>query len=435
MTQSHFNLEQAWAGNVPSHWQWNRNKELLAESPSVSLDGSEELLSVSHLTGITPKSEKNVTMTAAESLDGYRVVKAGDLVINTMWAWMGALGVSKQAGIVSPAYGVYSPRPDAPFNPGFYDYLYRSTPYVMEMTRLSRGIWSSRLRLYPDVFLSMAIPVPSLEEQRAIASYLDRETARIDTLIEQQQQLIEMLHERRKALIEEIVFRGLGSSATSENLESWLPATPSHWRVTQLGFMSDTLAGYAFPSDGFSTDLDHVRLLRGVNVKPGRLDWTDVVYWNSHATPVPAEFDLQAGDLVFGMDRPFVGGGVRIAAISEDDLPALLLQRVMRIRPGAEGDPRYFRYVMSTDAFYDYLEPLFTGVSVPHVSEWQVRKFKMPFPPLDEQRCMATLLDAETAKIDTLIAESKRFIELARERRSALITAAVTGQVDVRKAA
>ncbi|MFF0058245.1 restriction endonuclease subunit S [Streptomyces microflavus] len=304
-----------------------------------------------------------------------------------------------------------------------------------DLRRISEENGSTKGGLTCEALKQLRVLVPPINEQRRIALNLNEQTAKTDTLIEEQRRLIEMLRERRKALIEEIVLRGLGSSVKSENLESWLPATPSHWRVTQLGFMSDTLAGYAFPSDGFSVDRDHVRLLRGVNVKPGRVDWADVVYWNTHDTPVPAEFDLQAGDLVFGMDRPFVGGGVRIAAISEDDLPALLLQRVMRIRPGTEGDAGYFRYVISTDAFYDYLEPLFTGVSVPHVSEWQVRKFKMPFPPLDEQRRMARHLDAETAKIDTLIAESERFIELARERRSALITAAVTGQIDVGEAA
>ncbi|MEU0480918.1 restriction endonuclease subunit S [Streptosporangium sp. NPDC006013] len=279
------------------------------------------------------------------------------------------------------------------------------------------------------------IPLPPLEKQRAIADYLDRETARIDTLIEEQQRLIEMLRERRKALIEKTVFAGLWNADTNNRPELWLPSTPVHWRVVQLGFMCDTLAGYAFPSDAFSIDEAHARLLRGVNVKPGRIDWAETVYWDTEASAVPSEYELEAGDLVFGMDRPFVGSGVRVAALSSSDLPALLLQRVMRIRPTAEGDRGYVQYVMLTDAFFDYLEPLFTGVSVPHVSEWQVRKFKMPFPPLDEQRSIAAHLDEVTAKIDQLIAETERFVDLARERRAALITAAVTGQIDVREVA
>ena len=337
MTNAHTDLAPAWTASIPRQWCWMRNKELLFEAQTLSTDGSEELLSVSHLTGVGPRSEKNVTMTEAESLDGYRVVEQGDLVINTMWAWMGALGVARHAGIVSPAYGVYRSRPSAPFEPRFFDYLYRSTEYVMEMTRVSRGIWSSRLRLYPEVFLRMAVPVPLLEEQRAIADYLDREIARIDTLIEEQQRLIEMLRERRKALIEKAVFAGLWDAETNNRPESWLPSTPVHWRVVQLGFMCDTLAGYAFASDSFSTDDAHARLLRGVNVKPGRIDWAETVYWDTEASAVPSEYELEAGDLVFGMDRPFVGSGVRVTAISSSDLPALLLQRVMRIRPTAEG--------------------------------------------------------------------------------------------------
>ncbi|MEU8197927.1 restriction endonuclease subunit S [Microbispora amethystogenes] len=318
----------------------------------------------------------------------------------------------------------------------FPEYLLWSLRAAYDALRcLSEENGSTKGGLTCEALKQFRLTVPPIRYQRAIAAYLDRETARIDTLIEEQQRLIEMLRERRKALIEKAVFAGLWNAATNNHPESWLPPTPVHWRVVQLGFMCDTLAGYAFPSDAFSIDEAHARLLRGVNVKPGRIDWTETVCWDTEASAVPSEYELEAGDLVFGMDRPFVGGGVRVAAISNSDLPALLLQRVMRIRPTAEGDRGYVRYVMSTDAFFDYLEPLFTGVSVPHVSEWQVRKFKMPFPPLDEQRSIAAHLDEVTEKIDQLIAETERFVDLARERRAALITAAVTGQIDVREAA
>lgn len=189
------------APDVPAHWEVLRNKNLLSEATAVSADGSEELLSVSHLTGITPRSEKSVTMIEAESLDGYRLVEPGDLVINTMWAWMGALGVSRIEGIVSPAYGVYRPLPGAEFHPPYFDYLYRSRPYVVEMTRFSRGIWSSRLRMYPEVFLRLKVVVPPLDEQRRIAGYLDEQTAKTNTLIAETETFIELARERRSALI------------------------------------------------------------------------------------------------------------------------------------------------------------------------------------------------------------------------------------------
>lgn len=185
---------------APTHWRRLRNKNLLFESADLS-GGGEVLLSVSHLTGITPRAEKSVTMAESEDLSGYRRVRAGELVVNTMWAWMGALGVSRVEGIVSPAYGVYRPLDGAEFDAAYFDYLYRSRPYVVEMTRHSRGIWSSRLRIYPEVFLSLTIVVPPLAEQAAIASHLDEQTSKIGALIAEAERFIDLARERRSALI------------------------------------------------------------------------------------------------------------------------------------------------------------------------------------------------------------------------------------------
>ncbi|MEU2925434.1 restriction endonuclease subunit S [Streptomyces sp. NPDC007251] len=414
MTQSRFDLEQAWAGNVPSHWRWSRNKELLAESLSVSLDGSEELLSVSHLTGITPKSEKNVTMTAAENLDGYRLVDPGDLVINTMWAWMGALGVSKQAGIVSPAYGVYSPRPNAPFNPGFYDYLYRSNPYVMEMTRLSRGIWSSRLRLYPDVFLSMAIPVPPLEEQRAIADYLDRETARIDTLIEEQQRLIEMLRDRRVATVAEVL-DGYEQTQVRRLVDHDRPMT---YGILQCGEPVEGGVVYIGPSD-----------IQGEGLSPDRdaLRTTAPEIASAYKRSV-----LKGGDVVVSIG-PAYG---KVAVVSDDLAGANLTQDTVRValRPDLV-DTRFFVWALLSRQTAEYWDYQIMGATFRRLNLGTLARTPVPLPAVHEQRRIAAYLDEQTAKIDTLIAETERFIELSRERRSALITAAVTGQIDVREAA
>jgi type I restriction enzyme S subunit len=141
---------------------------------------------------------------------------------------------------------------------------------------------------------------------------------------------------------------------------------------------------------------------------------------------------LDAGDIVLGMDRPFVAAGVRVAAVEEEDLPAYLLQRVMRIRGCERVSQDYLRYLLSSSGFLAYLQPLFTGVSVPHMSEWQARKFRMPLPPLPEQEAIVRHLDGQTAAVDRLIAKADRFIDVAKERRVALITAVVTGRIDVR---
>lgn len=185
----------------PAHWLRVRNKQLYQERVGVSEDGEGELLTVSHLTGVTPRSQKNVTMFEAESTVGYKLVEPGDLAINTMWAWMGALGVATTPGIASPSYGVYRPIGDLPYHPRYFDYLYRSAPYVAKMTVYSKGITESRLRLYPETFLRLPIVVPPLEEQRAIVDRIESETEQLDAAVTTAERGVELARERRAALI------------------------------------------------------------------------------------------------------------------------------------------------------------------------------------------------------------------------------------------
>lgn len=208
-----------WLGMVPEHWEVYRNRRLFQEIIDLSEQGDEELLTVSHLTGVTPRSEKNINMIMAETLEGYKRCQAGDTVINTMWAWMGALGIARQDGVVSPSYNVYRVRPEMKdkVDPSYFDLLYRIDRHVVEINRYSKGIWSSRLRLYPQSFFEMSLPVPPLAEQQAIVTYLDQETARINTLIAKAQQSIALLTEHRTALIAAAVtgkidVRGAGES-------------------------------------------------------------------------------------------------------------------------------------------------------------------------------------------------------------------------------
>ena len=140
-----------WLGEIPEHWKIQRAKVLFKEINERSSTGQEELLTVSHITGVTRRSEKNVNMFMAESLEDYKKCKPGDLVINTMWAWMGAMGIAAEAGIVSPSYNVYRFRNNDQ-EPWFYDYLFRTGKFVAEVICHSQGVWTSRLRLYPEEF-------------------------------------------------------------------------------------------------------------------------------------------------------------------------------------------------------------------------------------------------------------------------------------------
>ncbi|MGH2359029.1 MAG: restriction endonuclease subunit S, partial [bacterium] len=156
-------------------------------------------LTVSHLTGVTPRSEKVVNMFEADTTEGYKISLAGDLVINTLWAWMGAMGVAGVNGIVSPAYNVYTPGPR--LDPSYVDLLVRLPVFAQEVTRYSKGVWSSRLRLYPEGFFEVFLPVPPIEEQGAIVEHIALETAKLDKVRAATGRTIALLKERRGALI------------------------------------------------------------------------------------------------------------------------------------------------------------------------------------------------------------------------------------------
>ena len=188
-----------WLGEIPAHWKVKRARWLFRERDQRSEDGSEELLTVSHLTGVTPRSEKDVNMFEAETLEGYKVCEPGDLVINTLWAWMGAMGVSFVPGVVSPAYNVYEPTVE--LDPAYVDALSRLPVFAQEAARHSKGVWSSRLRLYPDGFFEISLPVPPLSEQRQIAANLAAGLRKLDGLARAAACTIGLLTERRAALI------------------------------------------------------------------------------------------------------------------------------------------------------------------------------------------------------------------------------------------
>ncbi len=189
----------AWLGEVPAHWEVKTAKHLFVERDQRSDNGEETLLTVSHLTGVTPRSEKNVNMIEAETTEGYKCCNPGDLVINTLWAWMGAMGVTSFEGIVSPAYNVYEPRPNV--YPLYANEIVRIPAFAKESSRWSKGVWSSRLRLYPKEFFQIFMPLPPLNEQEAIHRHLNGLLAQYELLTTEAARAITLLRERRSALI------------------------------------------------------------------------------------------------------------------------------------------------------------------------------------------------------------------------------------------
>ena len=194
-----------WLQAVPGHWDVRPAKWHLREVDERSVTGAEEVLSVSHLTGVTPRSEKTVTMFEAESNVGHKLCEPGDVVVNTMWAWMGALGIAQQRGLVSPSYAVYRPMNESSLERRYAELVLRSEALRGEFVRRSTGIRSSRLRLYPDSFLRIRLIAPPPEEQSAIADFVSRRTARSDRACKLMSEEVAALREYRARLVGDAV--------------------------------------------------------------------------------------------------------------------------------------------------------------------------------------------------------------------------------------
>ena len=423
-----------WLGDIPEHWSVRRGKSLFRCIDQRSTTGDEELLTVSSNRGVVPRRSATVTMFKAESYVGYKLCWPGDLVINSLWAWARGLGVSRYHGIISTAYGVY--RPIEEMDAGFAHELVRSTPFNWELKVRSKGVWTSRLQLTDNSFLTAPFPVPPLDEQRAIVRYLDYMDRRIRRYIRAKQKLIKLLAEQKQAMIHQVVTRGLDPSVRLRpSGVEWLGDVPIHWEVRSLGNLIDMITGYPFRSEGFTQDPQDIRLLRGVNVAVGQLRWEDTVYWPSSENKTLAQFELLPDDVVLGMDRPIIKGGIRIAKITPRDVPSLLLQRVARLRSRAGLHQDYLVALLGGKSFQDYLSPIFTGISVPHLSPNQIKQFLLTLPPVEEQVQILSHIRSIAAQFDVAIRSYHELLQLMQEYQTRLTSDMITGKLDVREAA
>jgi len=416
-----------WLPHVPEHWIEQRAKTFFREVDERSKTGQEELLSVSHLTGVTPRSQKNVTMFKAASYVGSKLCQPGDIVINTLWAWMAALGASKHLGIVSPAYGVYRPHRTDSFNPAYLDYLLRTRAYVAEYIGRSTGIRSSRLRLYPNQFLDISLLQPPRPEQDQIVAYLRAQDAHVARLIKAKRDLIGLLSEQKLRIIDHAVTRGLDEAVAfkTSGIE-WLGDVPAHWTVKPLKrwvrLNASTLGEKTNPDFEF-------RYLDIGSVKTGRLA-KELERLRFANAPSRARRVLRRGDTIISTVRTYLKA---IWYVNEEADDLIASTGFAVLTPGREVEPEYLGYVIQSSGFVNRVTANSIGIAYPAIAETVLGRFPVVMPPtLEEQQEILAYIKAESAPLDQAIEQALTEIKLIREYRDRLIADVVTGQVDVR---
>jgi type I restriction enzyme S subunit len=422
-----------WLPAVPEHWNEQRAKTFFREVDERSKTGQEELLSVSHLTGVTPRSQKNVTMFKAASYVGSKLCRPGDIVINTLWAWMAALGASRHAGIVSPAYGVYRPHRADSFNPAYLDYLLRTRAYVAEYIGRSTGIRASRLRLYPNQFLDISLIQPPRPEQDQIVAYLRAQDAHIARFIKIKRDLIKLLTEQKLRIIDHAVTRGLDESvALKLSSIEWLDEVPEHWEAAFIKHIADVrFSGVDKHSHDHETP---VRLCNYTDVYKNDRITGDMDLMRATATEVEiARLTLKAGDVILTKDSE-TPDDIGVPAWVPEDLPGVVcayhLSLLRPVTSRALGE-FLFRAIGSTRTAQQF-RVLATGVTRFALGKHDVKNAVIALPPVKEQKAICRWITDECRPLDDAIVRTDDEIKLIHEYRDRLIADVVTGQVDVR---
>ena len=395
-----------WLGKIPHGWKVLRGKYVFQEFRERSTTGEEVLLSVSEYYGVKPRSEKiseGDHLSRAESLVDYKKCYKNDLVMNIMLAWKRGLGVSKYDGIVSPAYSVFRFNED--IHPYFMHHLFRTDLYTSHFKTRSTGVIDSRLRLYPESFLDTEILIPSYKEQVQIANFLDHETAKIDTLIDKQQTLIKLLKEKRQAVISHAVTKGLNPDAPMKDSGvEWLGEVPEHWTIVKLSYRMKLLSGDGITSQDIEPTGQYP--VYGGN---GLRGYTDRYNCEGHHVLIGRQGAL-CGNINLAQGK-FFATEHAVVVYPYQDFNISFLSEFLR--------------------FMD-LGQYSVSAAQPGISVERINGLKILVPPYYEQTEIGEHVENIIKRFEDLSTKANQQIKLLQERRTALISAAVTGKIDVR---
>lgn len=410
---------QEWLGDLPSHWQVMKTKFLfnLITDPA-PVGNSEELLSVYTALGVKPRKELEERGNKASTTDNYWIVKQGDIIVNKLLAWMGAIGISEYNGVTSPAYDILRAKENV--NPYFYNFLFRNPITSREFKRHSRGIMDMRLRLYFTRFGDIKLPFPPVDEQTRIVDFLNYKLSKIDRFITKKKQLIELLNEKKAAIINQAVTKGLNPNAKmKESGIEWLGDIPAHWEVRKLKYSVRLNKHREFDNEKNSEikiALENIEGKTGniLELGPKTFEGVGLIF--------------KPGDVLFGKLRPY------LAKVVSPDFEGSCVNEILVLSPNQENwYSEFLKHRMLASDFIGIVDNSTYGAKMPRASWNFIGGLKISCPPKNEQIIISESIKRGHEEINDLINKIEKEITLTQEYRTALIAEAVTGKIDVRE--
>lgn len=406
-----------WLGMVPSHWNIKRLGQFFEERRDKVSDKDYPPLSVT-MQGIVPQID---TAAKTDAGDNRKLVLKNDFVINSRSDRKGSSGVSQLNGSVSLISIVMEPKR---INPKFAHHLLRSYPFQEEFYRYGKGIVADLWSTNSSEMKNILIPELADDESNAIACFLDHETAKIDNLIEKQQQLIELLKEKRQAVISHAVTKGLNPDVPMKDSGvEWLGEVPEHWKIIKFSHCVSIRSGQVDPRkfpycDYWLIAPNHIVSGEGriINLETAKDQGAD-----------SGKYLCRTGEVIYSKIRP----ALVKACLSPSD--TVLCSADMYPMTSYNGLTNNFLllYLLS-GVFTRFAVNQADRVAMPKINRESLSDCKIPVPPIDEQEKIYSHAREALEKLDVLLQKSQLTIEFFQERRTALISAAVTGKIDVR---
>ena len=418
-----------WVGDIPEHWEVEKAKWLFMKMERGVRDDDDVVTCFRDGVVTLRKNRRTTGFTESLKEIGYQGIRQGDLVIHAMDGFAGAIGVSDSDGKGTPVYSVCKPKPHA--DAYFYAYVLREMARSGWIHALAKGIRERSTDFRYSSFAEQHLPIPPLAEQRAIARYLNYVDDRIQRYIRAKERLIELLEEQKRAVINQMVTRGLDPDVPLKpSGVEWLGDIPAHWEVVALKRLGRFKSGAGFPIDqqGHSDEEFPFLKVSDMNLAGNEKfmhSWNNSVSQNTvKALKAPI---FPTGAIVF----PKVGGAMltnkRRVLTRRSCIDNNLMACVVN-----SADPDFVFLLLRHLDFASITKP----GPVPAVSEREVSEIRIAYPPsLNEQRVIVGRVDVATTNIDTAVASIRAQIELIKEYRTRLIADVVTGKLDVRDAA
>lgn len=418
-----------WLGDVPNHWGIEYSKWLFEER-NTKATAQDEMLTASQKYGVIPQKmfmelEQQKVVQVLSGHDILKKAEANDFVIS-MRSFQGGIEFSEYSGAVSSAYVPLKPRKDLSLL--YYKYLFKSAPYIQALQTTTNLVRDGQALRYGN-FIQVRIPLVPFDEAENIGQFLDHETAKIDSLIAKQEKLIELLKEKRQAVISHAVTKGLNPDvAIKDSGVEWLGQVPEHWATTKLKYVVKQIVDAEHKTAPYFDDGQYL-VCRTTNVRDGKLRLDGGKYtnhqtyneWTQRATP-------EVGDILFTREAP-----AGEACVYEGNIPLCLGQRMVLFKLNKEVIlPEFLLYSLYSGLADDFIKQLSQGSTVTHFNMADIQNIPLFELPKDEQKQIVRYLRNKLNEFQNLEDKAHKAIQLMQERRTALISSAVTGKIDVR---